>query len=179
MRSEGKERFPRGRASNRSSPSVSIDSYRDDPVYPRVVRAVGVLLARGTVVAPVELLVEMGVLERKQLQDWRFGRVPYLERVVHGNLTRLSRLLRILRLHAHDLNLVPSITAYARWGQGPKQRLRFTKSGDKKLEEAYSLHFVWPGKGPFRAPRSRCTPGEPAPASTDNPDNPDNQQPDS
>jgi hypothetical protein len=105
-----------------------------------------VLLARGTVVAPVDVLVEMGVLEPKQLEDWRFGRVPYLERVVRGNLKRLSRLLRILRFHAHDRNLVPSVTAYTRWGKGPKQRLRFTKTGDKNLEEAYSLHFVWPGK---------------------------------
>jgi hypothetical protein len=148
---------------------VGIDSYRDDPLYPRVARAVGVLLARGTVVAPVDVLVEMGVLEPKRLEDWRFGRVPYLERVVQGNLTRLSRLLRILRFHAHDLNLVPSVTAYTRWGKGPKQRLRFTKTGDKKLEEAYSLHFVWPGKGPFRAPGSRQTAVTPAHLSTRKP----------
>ncbi len=31
---------------------------------------------------------------------------------------------------------------YMRWGKGPKQRLRFTQTGDRKLEEAYSLHFV-------------------------------------
>jgi hypothetical protein len=77
------------------------------------------------------------------------GRVPFLERVINGNLTRLGRLLRILRFHAHDLNLKPSWTAYMRWGKGPKQRLRFTKTGDPKLEEAYATHFVWPGKTPF------------------------------
>lgn len=166
MRSEGTQRLRSRRASNRSSSSVGIDSYRDDPLYPRVVRAVRVLLARGTVVAPVDVLVEMGVLEPKQLEDWRFARVPYLERIVRGNLTRLSRLLRILRFHAHDLNLVPSATVYMRWGKGPKQRLRFTKTGDKKLEEAYSLHFVWPGKGPFRAPELRQTAVTPAHVST-------------
>jgi len=75
--------------------------------------------------------------------------VPYLERVIHCNLTKLSRFLRILRFHAHDLNLVPSLTAYMRWGKGPQMRLRFTKTGDPKLEEAYARHFVWPGKSPF------------------------------
>jgi ribosomal protein L35 len=36
------------------------------------------------------------------------------------------------------------------WSKGPKKRLRFTKTGDPKLEEAYARHFVWPGKkGPF------------------------------
>jgi len=79
-------------------------------------------------------------------------RVPYLEKVIRCNLTRLSRLLRILRFHAHDLNLVPSVTAYMRWGKGPKRCLRFTKTGDPRLEEAYARHFVWPGKGLWRAP---------------------------
>jgi hypothetical protein len=81
--------------------------------------------------------------------------VPYLEKVVGCNLTRLSRLLRILRFHAHDLKLIPSTTAYMSWGKGPKRRLRFTKTGDGKLEEAYARHFVWPGKGPFHLPVPR------------------------
>ena len=147
-RSWSRQQDPLGRLRS----TVGIDSYRDDPLYPRIVGAVAVLLGRGTSVAPVDVLVEMGVLEAKRLEDWRFGRVPYLERVIQGNLTRLSRLLRILRFHAHDLNLVPSVTLYMRWGKGPKQRLRFTKTGDQKVEEAYSRHFVWPGKGSFRPP---------------------------
>lgn len=77
------------------------------------------------------------------------GRVPYLEKVINCNLRRLSRLLRILRFHTHDLKLVPFITVYMRWGKGPKRRLRFTKTGDPRIEEAYSRHFVWPGKRPF------------------------------
>ena len=107
--------------------------------------AVGTLLARGKVVAPVDVIVRMGLLEPAELEDWRFGRVPYLEKVMNCNLIRLSRLLRILRFHAHDLKLVPSSTVYLRWGKGPKQRLRFTRTGNGKLEEAYSRHFVWPG----------------------------------
>ena len=83
--------------------------------------------------------------------------MPYLERVINCNLTRLSRLLRIVRFHAHDLNLVPSVTAYIRWGKGPKQRLRFTKTGEPELEEAYARHFVWPGKGPFHPPAPKET----------------------
>ncbi|MFV2072216.1 MAG: hypothetical protein ACC742_06135 [Thermoanaerobaculales bacterium] len=137
---------------------VSIDTYRDDKLYPRVTRAVEKLLARGKVVAPVDVLIDMGLLEPKRLEDWRRGRVPYLEKVIGCNLTRLSRLLRILRFHAHDLKLKPSVTAFMRWGKGPKQRIRFTKTGDPKLEEAYARHFVWPGKEPFHPPASRQTP---------------------
>ena len=132
--------------------TLSVANFREDPLYPRLTGAVDAILQRGQVVAPVDVLVGMGLLTREHLENWRRGRVPYLERVIDCNLTRLSRLLRILRFHAHELNLVPSTTAYIRWGQGPKKRLRVTKTGEPKLEEAYVTHFVWPGKGPFHPP---------------------------
>lgn len=147
---------PRSRAGGRSAPSV--ETFRADPLYPPIERAVAAILEKSRVVSPVDVLVGMGVLTREHLDDWRRGRVPYLERVVTGNLTRLSRALRILRFHAHDLRLVPSLTTYVRWGKGPKKRLRFTKNADPKLEEAYSRHFVWPGKGSFPHPGSRPPP---------------------
>lgn len=50
-------------------------------------------LQNGNVVAPVDVLVGMGLLTREHLEDWRRGRVPYLERVINCNLTRLGRLL--------------------------------------------------------------------------------------
>lgn len=132
---------------------VSVNTYRHDPLYPRIVRAVGEILRRGNVVAPVDVLVAMELLRPEHLEDWRRGRVPYLERVINCNLTKLSRLLRILRFHAHDLNLKPSTTAYRRWTKGPKHVLRFTKTGDRRLEQAYATHLVWPGKRPFHAPK--------------------------
>jgi len=118
-------------------------------MYPRIVRAVDEILASGKVVTPVDILVAIGILDRKRIEDWRRGRTPYLERVIEGNLMRLSSLLRILRYHAHDLKLKPSWTAYLHRGKGPKQRLRFTRTGDPKIEEAYATHFVWPGRDPF------------------------------
>ena len=136
----------------RRASTATVTTYRDDPLYPRIERAVTGILAKGKVVAPVDVLIGMGLLAPEKLEDWRRGRVRYLEAVINCNLTRLSRILRILRFHAHDLNLVPSVTAYMRWGKGPKQRLRFTKTGEPNLEEAYARHFVWPGQSPFHPP---------------------------
>lgn len=133
-------------------PALTVDTYQQDPLYPRIVRVVDRILEDGKVVTPIDVLLGMGLLEQQRLHDWRRGRVPYLEKVIDCNLTRLSRLLRILRFHAHDLNLKPSWTAYTRWGMGPKQGLRFTKTGERKLEDVYATHFVWPGKGPFHGP---------------------------
>jgi len=66
--------------------------------------------------------------------------------VVKCNLSKASRILRILRFHAHDLNLKPSMTVYKRKTAGGKIPLRFSKSGEKNLEEAYARHFVRLGK---------------------------------
>ena len=121
---------------------VSVDNFRSDPLFPRIERAVAEQLAKGNVVAPVDVLVGMGLLRSEHLADWRRGRVAHLERVVTCNLSRVSRILRILRFHAHDLNLKPSFTVYNRHGKGPKQRLRFSKTGDPNLETAYATHLV-------------------------------------
>ncbi len=160
LRGPASERTPRRppvvrKAKNRGA-AATLAGYRDDSLYPRIVLTVAAILAKGKVVAPVDVLIGMGLLAPQRLADWRRGRVPYLEKVIVCNLTRLSRLLRILRFHAHDLNLVPSVTVYNRWGKGPKHLLRFTKTGDPRLEEAYARHFVWPGKRPFHPPESKA-----------------------
>ena len=137
-----------------AKPHPSAAAFRADPMLPRIERVVADVLINGKVVAPVDVLVGMGLLRGDHLDDWRRGRVPYLERVITCNLSRLARLLRLLRFQAHDLNLKPSTTVYMRHGKGPKQRLRFTKTGDPNLELAYATHFVWPGKQPCHPPRA-------------------------
>jgi len=74
---------------------VSVDNFQNDPLFQRIQRVVAELLTKGNVVAPVDVLVGMGLLSPEHLHNWRRGRVPYLERVINCNLTRLSRLLRI------------------------------------------------------------------------------------
>jgi hypothetical protein len=132
--------------------AVTVATFRDDPLFPKISRAVDIILERDKIVRPIDVLIGMQLLNRDDLEEWRCGRVPYLEKVIDCNLTRLSRLLRILQFHVHDLNLVPSATAYIRHGGGPKRQLRFAKTGDAKLERAYSTHFIWPGKGLWHPP---------------------------
>ncbi len=159
---------------NKSSKGGRCAKYRHDVLYPRIVQAVNQILAKGDVVTPVEVLVRMNLLRPAQVDDWRRGRIPYLERVVMGNLKRLSRLLRILHAHALDRGLKPSYTAYRRRTRGGKLPLRFTKTGDRNLEIAYATHFVRgagkgtpppgrPKKSPPRAKPPREAPKKPSP----------------
>lgn len=129
----------------------SVANYREFKEYPKIVVAVSLILARKRFVAPVELFVEMGLLLPADLERWKQGQVHCLERVIRGNLTRAGRILRLLRFHAHDLKLKPSQTVY----QHRSHRLRFSRSGEHLIEEAWSRHFVVVGKrNPFAAPES-------------------------
>ena len=94
---------------------VTANTYRKDKYYPRVVRAAGKILARADNFAPTEILIEMGNLSQKNYEAWRKGKVPFLERVFEGNISKANRILRIIGFHAHDLNMVPKITHYHQW----------------------------------------------------------------
>lgn len=87
--------------------------------------------------------MKIGVLSTKDYEDWRFGRVPYLEKVCKTNLSKLSFIMKELRAYAMANHLKPSWTAYNQWGiKGKKIPLRFSKSSDSVIEEAYATHYV-------------------------------------
>jgi len=125
---------------------VTLENYKEDTYYPKVVKAVDRVLLSEQYVTPIRVFQSMGLLEQKDIESWQKGHVPYLERVIGCNLHKASRILWILRFYAHDLNLKPSVTVYKRKVRGGKMPLRFTKSNDKKLEEAYTRHFLIVGK---------------------------------
>ncbi len=119
----------------------------------RVRRAVADVLRREGHVSVVQVLVEMQRLTPARLEDWRFGRVPYLERVVQGSLSELSAIGREVRRAALAQGLTPSVTLYRKWGRGSKRALRFSKSGEPSIEEAYATHWL------SRRGRGVSTPG--------------------
>jgi hypothetical protein len=99
------------------------------------------LKARGYI-ALDEVFREMGKLEAKDWEDWRRGRVPYLERIIRLNLNQINAVCRAVHASARRGNLKPSWTAYVRWGKGPRPPLRFTKSGDPQLERAWATRYI-------------------------------------
>jgi len=54
----------------------------------RVVRAVEAALAKRKFVTAIDVLVGVGWLESRRVDEWRQGRVDYLERVTVANLGR-------------------------------------------------------------------------------------------
>jgi len=129
---------------------ITLKNYTTDKYYPKIVKAVDAELQSRNFVTPIEVFISMELLERRDVENWRAGRILYLEQVVKCNLSKASRILRILRFHVHDLNLKPSMTVYKRKTAGGRIPLRFSKSGEKNIEEAYARHFVRLGKSTVR-----------------------------
>ena len=92
----------------------------------------------------VDVLIQMGKLTKDDCEAWRLGKVRCLEEVISVNLAKVNHMLRTLHKNCRNGNLRPSRTAYLSWGKGPKRPLRFSKSGDPNIEDAYSTHFLRP-----------------------------------
>lgn len=92
--------------------------------------------------APIDVLMVVGVLSKADYENWRYGRVDYLERVCKVNLRKLSLVNHFIRVYAQRNNLKPSWTDYRKWGKGENIRLHFSKSGDEQIERSYATHYV-------------------------------------
>jgi len=105
------------------------------------------LVRENGVASPVEVLMKVGVLSKENYENWRHGKVPYLERACQINLSKLTAINREIRAFARKNNLKPSWTYYKQWGQNKKGnkktiKLRFSKSGDENIEKLYATHYV-------------------------------------
>ena len=111
---------------------------------PLVAEVVGEILAAGEVVAPLEVLLRLEIIDPDQVELWRRGGLPYLERGITAGLSRVARVLRLVAQHSLTLGLEPVPGKYLRRGKGVNRRLRFSKRGDAGSEQAYGTHFVRP-----------------------------------
>lgn len=110
----------------------------------RVARAAEAALARRQYVSPIDVLSGMGVLEPVHLEAWRKGRIDFLERVIQGNLSKITAAMAAFHRWAGEKGLRPSETAYTLTTRHGTEDLRFSRSGDPAIEKNYRTHYVSP-----------------------------------
>lgn len=88
----------------------------------------------------VDTLIDIGYLEQKDYLAWRSGCVLYLEKVCKTNLNKLSSVVRFFREYGKNENYYFSYTVYK--SRKNNQKLRFTKTNNKHLENLYSTSIV-------------------------------------
>jgi hypothetical protein len=132
---------------------------KQDRLLPVVAEVVAEILESASVVTALDVLVRLEAIDPEQVDRWRKGQLPYLERGITAGLSRVARLLQLLRDHALSLGLTPVPGKYTRKSSGPKRRLRFSKRGDAESEQAYSTHFVRANSDAVPAPVEPDEPG--------------------
>lgn len=93
-------------------------------------------------ICSIDVLMQLGYLSQTDYENWRFGRIDYLEKVCKVNLGKLSTINRLIKFNAKKMSLKPSWTEYKKYGKGVKVRLRFSKTGIENIEKGYSTHYV-------------------------------------
>ena len=104
-------------------------------------------LQKSGIAVPVQVLMDLDILSKEDYEQWRFGKVDYLERVCKVNLSKLSLIMREIRSYAAKNNLKASWTFYKQWGLKSlphAKKLRFSKSGGEDIEKAYATHYIDP-----------------------------------
>ena len=120
------------------------NSDRQARLEERVIRAAEAALSRQQDVSAIDVFCGMGLLLPMHVDSWRKGRVDYLERVIQGNLHKISSSMEIFRRWAREKGLKPSETGYGRRARSGIIPLRFSESGDPAIEKSYSTHYLSP-----------------------------------
>ena len=101
----------------------------------------------------IDVLMSLGWLEPRRVDEWRQGRIAYLEAIVTASLGKISTAMKVFRNWAPARGLTPSETACVARTRD-RRPLRFSKSGDAGIERAYRTHCVSPDLSEPRRERS-------------------------
>ncbi len=115
----------------------------DKRLEPRVIEAAEAALAARGFATAIDVLAGLGWLPPSSERAWRQGRIPYLERAVTANLSKVSSAMGHFQRWAANRGLRPSETAYVARTRD-RRPLRFSKSGKPPIELAYRTHWVSP-----------------------------------
>ena len=93
-------------------------------------------------ICSVDVLLRLGYLTERSYEEWRHGKIQYLEKACKANLGTLSFINKTIRQFASELQLESSWTGYNQYGTEGKRRLIFSKSRQENIEKTYATHYV-------------------------------------
>lgn len=123
------------------SREVALSDEPNKSLMKRVAAAMDAVLAREPSMTWPKLLVELDCLAPKDLDAWRRGRVPYLERVIRMNLSKLSRVQTAVQRIARERGLVRRLDAAS-----PKRP--YSKTRNPFVEAEYGMVYQRPTSRP-------------------------------
>lgn len=112
--------------------------------HQRVVSAAEAALKAHGAVGPLELFMNMGLLQWRHFEQWRKGNehFPDLERWIQVGPAKLESTLRIFHQWVQRRGLKPVEASYARRGLSGIEELKVTADGDPEREKFYRTHYA-------------------------------------
>jgi hypothetical protein len=110
----------------------------------RVLQAAEDALADHGYASLIDLFTGMRLLSPVHVESWRKGRIEFLEPMIQGSPDKIAFAQSVFWQWAREKGLQPSETRYVRAGRDGPVDLRFTGSGDPKIEKICRTHFVSP-----------------------------------
>lgn len=110
----------------------------------RALQAAEEALSKQQYVSPIDVFIGMKLLQPIHVDNWRKGKIPYLETVIQGSLEKITFSMKCFSAWAKEKCLKPSLTAYLARTNGSKRELRFSVNGDPVIEEFYRTHYISP-----------------------------------
>lgn len=104
----------------------------------RVNSAINAVIYRNKQLTYPDLFIELGILSAKDFSAWKTGQVPFLEKVVQSNLTKLARIMTAVRRFARENHLERTIS--------PQPRKPYSKTAMDFLEEEYKAVYRAPSQ---------------------------------
>ena len=109
----------------------------------RVLDAAEVALADRKLVTAIDVLVGLRWLPPGRVEEWRQGRLDYLERALTVSPDKLATAMQLFHDWAQRRGLQKGETAYIARTRD-RRSLRFSESGDPDLERSYRTHWISP-----------------------------------
>ena len=72
-------------------------------------------------ISMVDVFLKLNYLSESDYIAWRNKRVPYLEKCIKINLSKVSLIVKIVQKNSRNGKLKESYTAYKSWGKGVKK----------------------------------------------------------
>ena len=130
----------------------------------QILQAAESLLKQQGSLSPLEVLVKVHLLHPVHLEEWKSGKIPYLEFILEKDLHKIRYLTKWLHTWALQKGLRPQEMTYLSKGNNLSQKqLEFTRNGRPQTELLYRTHFRTPESSKQKKPTS------PLPAASEKP----------
>lgn len=143
-----------GSRSKTKASAISVENYRDNPLYPRVVRAVEDYsdMARSSRRSTAGRNGASRTCAARGLAERRYPLPRAGDQLQPQSTFEVIAETLLLRTRPESHPVDDGLYALGQRAKEAAPLHQNGQTGDHKLEAAYARHFIWIGKGPFHLP---------------------------